>query len=173
MTARAVAPLSALLLAACGGGGGGSAICAYISGGGSSVTSTVDPACSGCSVSNERAAADGDLGTGATVTISPVIGASDGVSIRATAQHGVVFPAGAEPVIHFSKANGRLCRGMSTYLDGAVQDSSPAFCFQEANASGYDSMVASLPFDAVQIDLTSTEALENAVIDIDEICADQ
>src|SRR5690349_8091433 len=85
------------------GGGGTPGSCVSITGGASHVTKNdnASAGCLGCSVSGEQLAADGDLSTAASV-MAPDSFADQGPSIRATAQSGIVFPAGQLAAVLFT-----------------------------------------------------------------------
>ena len=100
MLKRAAAVLGVGLLVACGGNGSSGAAtgsgggCSYISGG-RTVSTNVASSCAGCAVSNPDSGADGNTGTAATAAYSAA--GTGNVSIRVTAQSGIVFGAGASP----------------------------------------------------------------------------
>jgi hypothetical protein len=153
-----------------GGGAGGSAACDSITGGTSSVTST-GPA------SNPAAAADGDLYSYGTLLLTAT---SQSGTIRATAQDGVVFPAGSRAgafvtYLNQGSSNATLFR---TYLDGVlVETESPGSGIFDPTDSGtgatfYSGFVTSAPFDAVEFSEIDNGANGTAEYRVYEICSD-
>lgn len=164
-----------MLTVGCGGGGSGGsggavAACASISGGTSSVTST-GPA------SNTSAAVDGDLFSHATLALTS---SSQSGSIRATAQSGVVFPAGSRAGVFASLLNQGTANVtmIRTYLNGALVESrSPANAiFEQPNgdtgAGLYIGLVTTAPFDAVEFAETDNGANGTTDYRVYEICSD-
>ncbi|HZP12452.1 MAG TPA: hypothetical protein VFB36_08535 [Nevskiaceae bacterium] len=178
--------LGCALLGSCLGGGGtedvggGSAgECASITGGASHVTKNdnAGAGCLGCSVSNEQMAADGDLSTAASVN-APNSFADQGPSIRATAQSGIVFPAGQVAAVLFTPpvAGGlnppAQAVTIATYLSGTFQESGSSYLEgTESDGLTFKGFVTSKPFDAVEIMVSDTEAAL-APWSINEICSD-
>jgi hypothetical protein len=171
---RLALPLAALLLAAAlsgcgGGGGGGSVACDTITGGASSVSST-GPA------SNPGRAADGDLGSYGALVFSP----SGSGTIRATAQDGVVFPAGSRvgAFVSFLSQSGSNATSMRTYLDGIlIETGDPATGFFDPTygdtaAGFYVGFEASAPFDAVEFAEVTSGGTQTSEYRVYEICSD-
>jgi hypothetical protein len=165
--------LAAGALSACGSGGGeggGSAVCDSITGGGSTVTST-GPA---FSVAD---AADGSLYSHGELRLTT---ASQSGSIRATAQDGVVFPAGSvagvfSTYMNQGTSNATLIR---TYLEGVqVETASPLAVIFEPTEGGtgaefFVGFETSQPFDAVEFSETDNGANGTAEYRVYEICSD-
>lgn len=162
----------ALLLAACGsgGGGGGNVACDSITGGGSTVTST-GPAV------NAAKAADGDLGSYGALHLTAT---SQSGTIRATAQDGVVFPAGSRvgAFVSFLNQGNSNATTIRTYLDGVlIENGDPGSGFFDFTGGGtpadfYTGFVASAPFDAVEFSEIDTGGNGTAEYRVYEICSD-
>jgi hypothetical protein len=143
-------------LSACGGGGGNGSEpgnpgetlpavgnCESITGGESQVSSIATP---GGSVLYQELAIDGNFGTHAEMTAIP----GGTTSLRATAQSGIVFPAGTFAGITAvceQESNGYLIT-ISTLLGGTPQESAVSAC--DPVQQGF---VTNKPFDAVQVDV--------------------
>lgn len=151
------------------GGGSGSVRCDSITGGGAEV-STTGP------VSNANAAADGDLYSAARLNINA---SSQSATVRATAQTGIVFPAGsfASVFVTFNNQGGNVTL-LRTYLEGAlVETANPvAVTFEPANggtgAELFLGFRTNAPFDALEFfesDDGSSGAPDYRVY---EICSD-
>jgi len=201
--------MAAMLLAACGGGTNdapvtpsadasdagadasistsSAAFCDSISGGGAKVTSSVDPGCIGCSISNLLAAADGDLSTSASVQIGIEI-PTEGASIRATAQPGVVFPAGNHATAAVTENLGGttltiLDSGLElrTYLGGVLQETASdlheydcATCGPGSTPYSAVSFRTTKQFDAVELFMdpgTNSSGLTGPNFEVFEICS--
>lgn len=173
---RLLPAITAFALSACGGGGSDDgATCNSINGPGAQVTSS----CLGCTISNPDNAADGDLDSAASAAaIAPASNVS--VTIRATAQNGVVYPAGSIAGVFYTP-HGNVCDNcaitINTYMNGVLQDTRSG----TNNSSGHGSKAAYftgmetlLPFNAVEIvDSGAAGSLEsNALLDVYEICSD-
>ena len=200
--------MAVMLLAACGGGTNdvpatpsadtnagtdannstsSAAFCDSISGGGAKVSSSVDPGCVGCSISNLPAAADGDLSTSASVSVGIEV-ATQGVSIRATAQSGMVFPAGNNATVAFTENlsgtslalldSGTVLR---TYLGGVLQETANdlqgydcASCGPGGTPYSAVSFQTTKQFDAVEIFMDpgiNSSGLTGPNIQVFEICS--
>jgi hypothetical protein len=157
---------AATLLAACGGSSGpqgASGACASITGGLATVEATGD-------VTRPAAAADGDFASHASASFTPL---SQFASITATAQPGVVYPAGsvAGAFIHQLNQGTASSTTITTLLDGQpVDSSSPASNAHDGDFSG---VVASAPFDAVRVSFTDTGEGAGADYRVFEICSDR
>jgi len=149
----------ALAMAGCGGGGDGlaaGAFCESVSGGSAQLTSS----CVGCTITQAGAAADRNLASAASATAMP--GATNATAtIRATAQPGVVYPAGSNAGVFYTPYS-NVCSNcavtINTYLDGAPAESRSGV----NNSTGsdpavlYTSVNALMPFDAVEIVFNGT-----------------
>lgn len=174
----AMAAWTTLILAACDGGGSDGAAaagsCQFIAGGASSVTVTIDPECDGCAVSNAEAAADGNFDTFAEVVVGPVtpILLHDGVSIRATAQPGVVFPGGSWPTVFYREGQGFWELFLFTWVSGTRQTEAELDMtgLDDGTGNGWRSQSASNPFDAVEVNVGSNDNVANISIRIHELC---
>lgn len=174
-----------VLLTACGGGDGednggeisptSKAHCESITGGASSLTAT----CDGCTISNQERAADGDLDTPAIATVE-LTAASATMIIRATAQDGVVFPAGSHPGVFFTglRSSCDTCgTTIRTFLQGEEQESQPGFTntdTTEAASEHVSFFEATMPFDAVEIEDAGvvTPGVEDTIYRVYEICSE-
>lgn len=201
MVRIATASLAALLLSACvfggggssdddgssssgGGSGGGSSgggasiACDAITGGGSRVSAANSTPCNNCSSADNGKAADGNLDSFATATVGQSL-PTTGVSIRATAQSGLVFPAGSKPgaYTHVPGNSPGYNVTIKTYLAGVQQESS------RTDSSNNDSAAltyftfaspATQPFDAVEVLFSNQQPLpgDAATLQILEICSD-
>jgi len=117
------------VLGGCGGGGygapsvdvsGDAGFCDSIAGGGSTLTAS----CTGCTVANKNAAADGNLGTYADIQMSSTA-TNETATFRAKAQNGVTFPGGGkagEFVSEVGSSSGSSDTTIRTYMLGIVQD---------------------------------------------------
>ena len=176
---RSVANLTALscglLLASCGGGaggglGGGGVSCDSITGGAATVTSTGPAVDAGD-------AADGNLYSYGALELTTL---EQSGSIRATAQDGVVFPAGSRAGVFTSYLNQGTSNAttLRTYLNGVpVETASPlAVSFEPAygstGAEFYLSFETSQPFNGVEFAETDNGANGTAEYRIYEICSD-
>jgi hypothetical protein len=185
MSCRNVFILLAAVVSACTGGGGGGgpsidnsvgAVCASISGGSSRLTSS----CNGCAFSDTSAAADGDLFTAASVTVSAVSTAVT-ATIRATAQNGIVYPAGNQAGIFFTD-NSDVCGNcgvtINTYLGGQLQESDTGLSNSNVNGQGsraeyFTSVNTTKPFDAVEVVYSgaTTPGNSGTFLEVFEICS--
>lgn len=114
--------------------GNRTAACDSISGGKSTVTTTVDPGCTRCSASDAASAADGQARSFSGLTVLSAASVAQGIAIRATAQPGIVYPAGKRAGVFLTMpdnnpdgdnidSGGSTSFGLATYLDGKLQDS--------------------------------------------------
>lgn len=173
MTAWSGLAFLAGMLAGCGGpgggGGGGGVACDSITGGASTVSST-GPA------TNPGKAADGDLYSYGALVFTP----SGSGTIRATAQDGVVFPAGSRvgAFVSFVNQSGSNATTVSTYLDGVpVESKNPGNgifepAFGGTGADLYTGFVASAPFDAVEFSEVTSGGTQTSEYRVYEICSD-
>ena len=102
-----------------------------------------------------------------------------GVSIRATAQPGIVFPAGSKPgaYTHVPGNSPGYNVTIKTYLAGVPQETSRT----DSSNSNSDSLTyftfaapATKPFDAVEVLFSNQQPLpgDTATLQILEICSD-
>jgi len=137
--------------------------CDSITGGGSKVSSQTEAGCIGCTIDHPEAAADGRTDRFASLTLFSLAGAS----LRATAQPGIVYPAGGRAGVLYSPpannpngdnidAGGTWSYGVRTYLRGTLQETGSSPVDDEAIASGpsaaqrYLSIETTKPYDAVE-----------------------
>lgn len=156
--------------------------CNSITGGKAKVSSVIEPGCARCSVKAANAAADDQAKTFASLSVlsSSVF---QGVSIRATAQPGIVFPAGGRAGVFFSLPNnnpkgenldsgGSTALGIGTYLRGQLQESaglntsaplqnvsSGSYNFPGGDAlpKHYTYIETTKPYDAVELYVSDTQ----------------
>ena len=200
--------LSASLLAACGGSGGsssgssGSSSGGSSSGGGSSGGSsaftcspvgggsaTVSSSCVSCpsnAATNARLAIDTNLETAAGLTLfnsSDVTAQQGQISLRGTAQSGIIFPAGSKAGLIIGLPTGQSVRysaTVNTYLSGTQQETRNVVTGNTGATNGevrYFGFTAASPttrnFDAVEISITElTPGAERHDYRIFEFCSD-
>ncbi|MFA5941892.1 MAG: hypothetical protein WC809_21285 [Sinimarinibacterium sp.] len=167
---------AAVFVAGCGDDSDSSgAFCDSIAGGGSQLTSE----CTGCTVSREGAAADGNLSSAAEV-IPDAVSPSITASIRASARDGAVFPAGNLAGVFFTGYT--TCENctvtISTYLDGALQESGSGLTTYDVDGRGspasiFSGVETTRPFDAVEIVDSGTTTPGNGpvALQVFEICS--
>ena len=182
-----VAAAMTSLVCACGSGGGAtetlqatsaeardfSAFCDSITGADVAVTSTIDPACVGCSVEEPAAVADDNAYSFATLTSNAGV-PTQGASIRSTAQR--TFAAGSEAgaFVTFPDRPGGTqvsilqLTTVRTFLGGAEQENSGLGRLHMNGFPGGDdlpntfvSFTTTKPFDAVQLTLADNQFVVN------------
>jgi hypothetical protein len=140
--------------------------------------------CVGCAQENAAGASDGDFASYATLALNagpPAVG----VTVRATAPAGKVFPAGSLPGVFFTLPENPSAKlafeGFRTFLGGALQedtnnlgllggDVDPAYAASPASWS-WRGFSAAKDFDAVEFVLTSAQA-GGSEYKIREVCGD-
>lgn len=136
----------------------------YITGGGTSVSSAVDSNCTSCSASDAPLAIDGDISTFATLQMNLALIASgeSAVTLRATAQSGVVYAAGNTAGAQVTFPTGVLSDAgvvIRTYLGGVMQEhDGPSLSTPGFRATGetyFYGLTASTSFDAVEISVVA------------------
>ncbi len=158
-----------------GGGDGGSAICSPIGGGGATSTASVSATCFGCEVSNKELAIDRNFGSAADITTTAV----GNVTLRGTAQGGVVFPAGSGAGAVFNDPgfdnNSVIEISVSTFLQGSLQESGQIYgticrnCFRSTNNPEYAFLTTTKDFDAIELQMSSPG--DSEAFPVFEICA--
>ena len=164
------APMCALfLIAACGGGGNDSSgnpfgiNCTAISGGGTQATQSVQCSVANCTGNNKDAAIDNNLSSFATLRMEQ--NASGNVKLRATAQNGIVYPAGtpAAVVYGLTRTGGNstgAVQTITTYLGGVQQETNNvgnSGGVQGGNeTAGRRAMGTTLQFDAIELTYLQT-----------------
>jgi hypothetical protein len=182
-TFRLAAVVASVLLGSClGGGGADDAIgdltgaCDSITGGDATITTNTADGCFGCTVANLNQAADGDLATSASVTV-PLSFAGQGVSIKATAQAGIIYASGQQAGVFFKVpassglANPQLAVTIRTFLAGTAQN--PPTTYATTDVGGgmlFKSFKTSDVFDAVEVMVSNTQAA-SMPFEIHEICS--
>ena len=147
------------------------------------VSSAVDPACSDCSVNDASRAADDDLDSAAGVTAGDHPGSCTllgtqcdpphGVTVRATAQSGVVFPAGNYAAVYLRGPAGSWSVQLRTYLAGSLQEQDSMA--SESGSGDHSSAIAfqtRKTFDAVEVFLANSGTGSVETIDLRELCSD-
>lgn len=159
-------------------GGGFSVPCDAITGGGSQVSAATSMPCNNCSSADNGKAADGNLESFATATVGQSLPTS-GVSLRATAQPGIVFPAGSKPgaYTHVPDNSPSYNVTIRTFLAGTQQESVRTDSSStDSDALTYFTFVnpATQPFDAVEVLFSNQQPLltDTATLQILEICSD-
>lgn len=169
--------------------------CSSISGGKSKVSSEIESGCKQCSVKDTALAADGKAASFASIQVFSLYGAS----IRATAQPGVVYPAGGRAGVFYSvpdnnpngdniDSGGAWGFEIATYLAGQVQEQSAALDDTDrlpdgdkTHANRFSYIDTSKPYDAVEIYVSDAQAratkkgvvtLGSAPYKVYEICSD-
>lgn len=134
-------------------------LCDEITGGQTQVQSSADQACLNCASSENEQAIDGADATFATLHLET--GLSGTLSLRATAQPGLVYPAGSRPGVSFSapQNESNIEVVIRTYLGGVEQEQD---CEQSAHFDDTGRLVvgieATKPFDALEATLQRRNA---------------
>ena len=171
-------------LAACDSSGGGKdgipdsigpINCAGLTG----ATATGNVACTAgtCGVDFHQAAVDHDLRTYAVLTMTS--NTSGSVSIRATAQEGVTYPAGtpAAVVYGIDRTEGNTIGNtvrITTYNDGALQESEQGGTTNGTGGgdedAGRHAINTSLPFDAIELNYVQSGGTAGLEVQVYEFC---
>lgn len=151
--------------------------CTSITGGNSSASAISD--CRACTTLYPDRAIDADPKTAAMV----VVGVNDAgrSGLRATAQRGIVYPAGSRPgaLIKVTKVGSvaQDTKGvLSTYLNGKLQDQRTFSAGGDTTVNGVgtleglNSLKASKPFNAVEV--TFSGVYTNYNLEVFELCSD-
>lgn len=169
----------AVLLCAAAGQAVAATQCTTLSGGRTLASPISDAGCLSCNTTYPQRAVDGNLSTAATLVGAAVV---DGLyGLRATAQKGIVFPAGSKPgvVLEVNKSISVATDAQGTvrtYLGRALQNE---YVFDAANlldvnlVGQYRGMVrfkASKPFDAVEVRFSGSYT--GYTIEVFEFCSD-
>jgi len=183
-------------LSACGGGGSNrdgsteersssSFSCSPVGGGGATVSSS----CVNCprdAASNPGLAIDTDLTTAAGLTMfhqDDIAAQQSQITLRGTAQSGLVFPAGSKAGLAVGLPTGQNVRysaSVATYLGGAQQESRAVVVGHTGATNGelqYFGFDAAQPttraFDAVELSISeTTPGLERHDYRVFEVCSD-
>ena len=168
----------ATMFAGCGGGGSESgAYCSSINGGRAELAAS----CAGCTIDRQTAAVDGNLDS-AAAAVATTGGANPAATLRATAQPGIVYPAGSNAGVFFTPYS-NVCDTcsvtISTYLDGVLQESRSGVSNSTGSGSKaavYSAVNALRPFNAVEIVASGLVAPpptgSGRLVDVYEICSD-
>ena len=194
----APAAIAALLLCACGGGGGSSSDgsgssgggsggssgggfsvrCSGINGGGATTSTRSDASCHGCSSADGAKAADGNLDSFARLSVGQSL-PTTGVSLRATAQPGIVYAAGSRPgaYTHVPNNSSAYSVTINSFLAGAQQESvTTDSSNNDSDSLTYFGLVSptTKPFDAVELLFSNQHPVptEIATLQVLEICSD-
>jgi len=184
----AIVLASASLISCLGGGGagddggtsgGGNPFCESITGGNAKVSTGQSDGCFGCSADQPELAADGDLNTFASIT-APETFAGQGVSLRATAQQGIIYPSGQQAAVIFIPpttsgfASPEQAVTLATYLAGELQENPTALVSRSPEQTGTAYNVrmftTTKAFDAVEVMVSNTQ-LATMPFEIHEICS--
>lgn len=175
--------IASLLISGCdgggnsGGGGAGGINCAAISGGGTQATQSVQCTGGACSGSNKDAAIDNNLGSFATLHLEP--NAAGTVRLRATAQDGVVYPAGTPATVVYGIARSagnslNTAETISTYLDGVLQETGNASSTNGSTSgskpAGRRGIGTVLQFDAIELIYAQSGGTATVDIQVYEFC---
>lgn len=132
-------------------------LCDEIAGGNTQVEFSASETCIGCASEADANAVDGSDATFATLTFARVT--QGPIRFRATAQDGVIYPAGESPSVTFSAPDdvNFIRVEIRTYLEGIEQE---RVCHRGVDFNQEDRMVIGLeatkPFDAVEASLQRT-----------------
>lgn len=182
--------LASLILSACDGSpsdpfAAAPYQCASLGGGAASIQQS----CINCpqnAVQNPALAIDGALDTAATISLynqSSTVAGQSQISLRATAQAGIVFAAGSRAGLLLTLPQAEQLNysaTVTTYLDGQPQETLPvttAHTGAQTGATiyaGFDrSRPTSLPFDSVEVLIAeSAPGLEEHRYQVIEFCGD-
>lgn len=155
---------------------GGSAACESFRQANARLTTRIDPGCTQCRIGNAAAAIDGDVGSAAAVVVNGAAPAQ-GVALRATAQSGVIFPAGRLAGVFYSAPAGtaqNTAITISTLAGGLVQETTSS-----NNMSGigggrsrnFTGLRTTKPFDAVEVFINNTQAETDPTFQVFEFCS--
>jgi hypothetical protein len=176
-----------MVISACGGAGGtqdgagspapGNAaagpICMSMAGGGVRVEASAD--CAGCGVGAAGAAIDGDFASYASMQV--VRGGA--TRLRATAQPGIVYPAGNAAGIAAAEIFDISELTISTFLAGERQEATIAAPHLYTGAMQFFGFTTLLPFDAVEVEFrflapgTSNVTRDDSMQAVYEFCSDR
>lgn len=180
----AVVATAVLILSACSGGGdagsGGDNLlqgCRPIAGGGTVTSTSVSPGCVGCDVSTAAQAIDGNGSSFATLNMPT--NSAGSVTLRATAQSGVVFPAGSLAGMVHSISYGTsagLAISLVTYAGGVRQEqfnfnSGSGSSTQNPAAPARASYTTTRQYDAVELNFTRASGAGVVEARIHEFCS--
>ncbi len=176
---------AALFMSACGGGGGGGSNgggnllqgCRPISGGSTATSMSVSSGCVGCNVSNAAQAIDGNGSTFATLNM-PASSAGS-VTLRATAQSGIVFPAGSLAGMVHSISYGTsagLVISLVTYAGGVQREqfnfnSGGGSSTQDPASPGRVSYTTTQQYDAIELNFTRASGAGIVEARVHEFCS--
>ncbi|HUR41360.1 MAG TPA: hypothetical protein VM240_09350 [Verrucomicrobiae bacterium] len=179
---RIIAIAALGILGACGGGGGGGdggggsgLNCAAITGGGTQVLPTLN--CAGCTVSNAPAAIDGNTDTYASLFMPA--GAGGTLALRATAQEGIVYPAGTPAAVIYAIARSsgnalNTAETITTYLNGAPQQTGNAGSVNNVSGGnvqrGRRAISTVQQFDAIEVTYTQSGGTASSELQVYEFC---
>lgn len=151
--------------------------CLPLGGGDAKVEFNRHAPCPDCQISNPELAIDGDLSSFATMTIPAHSGGS--VSLRATAQNGVVFPAGSSAATVFGLDAGKYhgtVFAQQTYLGDQAQDNGgeqiTVIYGTPKGAPRKQAFKTTKPFDALQFVFLRGEVNRTVNIQVYEFCVD-
>ena len=150
--------------------------CTSITGGNTTASAISD--CEACTTLYPTRAIDGDTGSSAQVLVAANVSGRNGV--RATAQRGIVYPAGSRPGALIKLTQGasvsKDARGiLRTLLNGRVQnqqvfDAGALDVNAVGSLSGLPSLKATKPFNAVEVVFDG--AYTGYMIEVFELCSD-
>lgn len=133
------------------------------------------------SVSNPNNAIDGSLTTSATLVVNGSIAATQGVSIQAVAQSGIVFPSGKFAGAFYSVPSGTAQSYtvvVRTLLSGTVQESNSGdnsgggSGVSGGHGSSFTGIKTTKPFDSVEVFVSNTQSEPSPKFEVFEICSD-
>lgn len=170
-----------LLLQGCGGGGddttgggGVDALCDSMVSVNPTVRFTASSACGTCASSSEAQSIDGNFDTKGSATFPNISGGT--IELRATAQSGVVFPAGSSAgVVYGLTGTNQVAMTLSivTYLAGAQQQTYQIFTSGSGGGDGSKKktvFTSTMPYDAVALSYNRASG-SAASLDAYEFCS--
>lgn len=170
---RCTAALGLLTLASAASA---AAQCTSITGGNTIASAVSD--CEACTTLYPNRAIDGDRSSSAQVLVAANVSGRNGV--RATAQRGIVYPAGSRPGALIELTQGasvsKDTRGiLRTYLNGRLQnqqvfDAGALDVNAVGSLAGLPSLKATKPFNAVEVVFEG--AYTGYLIEVFELCSD-
>jgi len=184
MLAGAVALGFVVVLSACVGSsnetGQGEGLlqgCRSISGGTTRASSTTSAGCTGCGVTDSTRAIDGDGASYATLNMPA--NAAGTVTLRTTAQPGIVFASGSLAGMVHSISYGTsigLSVKLNTYLSGSLQEqfnfsSGSGDSSQSPERPGRVSYTTTKQYDAVELSFARTAGTGVVAARVHEFCS--
>ena len=156
---------------------GGSAACESFRQANARLTTRIDPGCTQCRIGNAAAAIDGDTDSAAQLVVNGAAPAQ-GVALRATAQSGLIFPAGQLAGVFYSAPAGTVQNTVitiSTFSGGLVQETTSSNNMSGVSGGrsrNFTGIRTSKPFDAVEVFINNTQMESDPTFQVFEFCSD-